>query len=123
MRECACRHDKAPRRIFHRQLTVDRACTQRRSANVDAQVEVGKLRTDVTASSVDITGARENVYYAEEDLKRQQALMKDGFTTRARLQQSQQALDNARAGTLRLGADDLAAIDAAIAATLANMDG
>lgn len=34
-----------------------------------------------------------------------------------------QALDNARAGTLRLGADDLAAIDAAIAATLANMDG
>jgi aryl-alcohol dehydrogenase-like predicted oxidoreductase len=34
-----------------------------------------------------------------------------------------QALDNARAGTLRLGADDLAAIDAAIAAKLADMDG
>ena len=34
-----------------------------------------------------------------------------------------QALDNARAGTLRLGRDDLAAIDAAIAAKLANMDG
>ncbi|WLR94874.1 aldo/keto reductase [Shinella zoogloeoides] len=34
-----------------------------------------------------------------------------------------QALDNARAGTLRLGADDLASIDTAIAAKLANMDG
>ncbi|MCR6498067.1 aldo/keto reductase [Shinella sp. CPCC 101442] len=34
-----------------------------------------------------------------------------------------QALDNARAGTLRLNADDLAAIDAGIAAKLANMDG
>jgi len=34
-----------------------------------------------------------------------------------------QALDNARAGTLRLDAEDLAAVDAAIAAKLANMDG
>ena len=34
-----------------------------------------------------------------------------------------QALDNARAGTLTLGADDLAAIDAAIAAKLTDMDG
>ncbi|GAA4160276.1 aldo/keto reductase [Shinella granuli] len=34
-----------------------------------------------------------------------------------------QALDNARAGTLRLTADDLAAIDAAITAHLVSMDG
>ncbi|KWV56893.1 aldo/keto reductase [Rhizobium altiplani] len=34
-----------------------------------------------------------------------------------------QALDNARAGTLRLSADDLKAIDAALAAKLAHMDG
>jgi methylglyoxal reductase len=33
-----------------------------------------------------------------------------------------QALDNARAGTIRLSAEDLSAIDAAIAAELANMD-
>ncbi|WP_027997432.1 aldo/keto reductase [Sinorhizobium arboris] len=33
-----------------------------------------------------------------------------------------QALDNARAGTIRLDANDLSAIDAAIAAELANMD-
>lgn len=36
---------------------------------------------------------------------------------------SAQALDNARAGMLRLGADDLSAIDTAVAAKLANMDG
>ncbi|MBD9448556.1 aldo/keto reductase [Rhizobium sp. RHZ01] len=34
-----------------------------------------------------------------------------------------QAFDNARAGTLRLSADDLKAIDAALAAKLAHMDG
>ncbi|SCW47765.1 Predicted oxidoreductase [Rhizobium mongolense subsp. loessense] len=34
-----------------------------------------------------------------------------------------QALDNARAGTLRLSSEDLAAIDAALSAKLANMDG
>ncbi len=62
----------------------------------NAQVSVGKLRSEFQATSVDITGARENVYYAQQDLTRQQALMKDGFTTRARLQQSEQALDNAR---------------------------
>lgn len=62
----------------------------------NAQVSVGRLRTDYQATNVDIAGAREDVYYAQEDLKRQQALMKDGFTTRARLQQSEQALDNAR---------------------------
>ncbi|MCY1309736.1 hypothetical protein D9M70_598590 [compost metagenome] len=33
-----------------------------------------------------------------------------------------QALDNARAGTIRLDQDDLSTIDAAIAAKLANMD-
>ena len=32
------------------------------------------------------------------------------------------ALDNARAGTIRFDPDDLAGIDAAIAATLVNMD-
>ncbi|MBT2187762.1 HlyD family secretion protein [Sphingobium nicotianae] len=82
-------------------FVVDRApyevaLEQANAAIANAQVEVGKLRTDVTASSVDIQGARENLYYAQEDLKRQQALMKDGFTTRERLQQSQQAVDNAR---------------------------
>lgn len=62
----------------------------------NAQVSVGKLQSEYQATNVDIKGARENVYYAQQDLSRQQALMKDGFTTRARMQQSEQALDNAR---------------------------
>ncbi len=97
--------DKAPYEV---------ALEQANASIANAQVEVGKLRTDVTASSVDITGARENVYYAQEDLKRQQALMKDGFTTRARLQQSEQALDNART-RLRTAEADAAKARAAIA--------
>ncbi len=80
----------------------------------DAQVEVGKLRTDFTATSVDISGARENVYYAEEDLKRQQALLKDGFTTRARLQQSEQGVDNAHT-RLRVAEADAAKARSAMA--------
>ncbi|MBN8831535.1 MAG: HlyD family secretion protein [Sphingomonadales bacterium] len=90
------------------------ALEQANAAIANAQVEVGKLRTDVTASAVDITGARENVFYAQEDLKRQQALMKDGFTTRARLQQSEQALDNARTA-LRTAEADAAKARAAAA--------
>jgi membrane fusion protein (multidrug efflux system) len=104
--------DQAPYRV---------ALEQANAQIANAQVEVGKLRTDVAASSVDITGARENVFYAEEDLKRQQALMDDGFTTRARLQQSQQALDNART-QLRTAEADAAKARAA-AATGAQVPG
>jgi membrane fusion protein (multidrug efflux system) len=97
------------------------ALEQANAAIANAQVEVGKLRTDVSASTVDITGARENVFYAQEDLKRQQALMKDGFTTRTRLQQSEQALDNAR--TALRTAEAEAAKARAAAATGAQVPG
>jgi len=80
----------------------------------NAQVQVGKLQTDYRATAVDITGARENVHYAEEDLRRQQALMAQGFTTRARLQQSEQAVDNARTA-LRTAMADAAKARAALA--------
>jgi len=104
--------DQAPYKVVLEQANAQIA---------NAQVEVGKLQTDVRASSVDITGARENVFYAEEDLKRQQALMNDGFTTRARLQQSEQALDNART-RLRTAEADAAKARAA-AATGAQVPG
>jgi membrane fusion protein (multidrug efflux system) len=97
------------------------ALEQANAAIANAQVELGKLRTDVTASSVDITGARENMFYAQEDLKRQQALMNQGFTTRARLQQSEQALDNARTQLNTAQAD--AAKARAAAATGAQVPG
>ncbi|HZV17920.1 MAG TPA: HlyD family secretion protein [Sphingobium sp.] len=90
------------------------ALEQANAQIANAQVQVGKLSTDYQATSVDITGARENVYYAEQDLKRQQALLKDGFTTRARIEQSEQALDNART-RLRTAQADAAKARAALA--------
>jgi membrane fusion protein (multidrug efflux system) len=72
------------------------ALAQANAAIANAQVGVGKLKEDYAATSVDITGARSDLYFAQEDLKRQQALMDQGFTTRARLQQSQQAVATAQ---------------------------
>lgn len=61
-----------------------------------AQVEVTKLTSDYQATSVDIGGAQEDIDYAQEDLARQRALMAKGFTTRARLEQSEHTLAQAR---------------------------
>ncbi|MBB6124527.1 HlyD family secretion protein [Sphingobium subterraneum] len=61
-----------------------------------AQVEVTKLNSDYQATSVDISGAQEDISYAQEDYARQRALMAKGFTTRARLEQSEHALAQAR---------------------------
>jgi len=72
------------------------ALTQANAAIANAQVDVGKLREDYAATSADIKGAESDLYFAQEDLKRQQALMDQGFTTRTRLQQSQQAVATAQ---------------------------
>ena len=72
------------------------AMAEANAAIANAEVNVGKLREDYSATSADIDGAKSDLYFAEEDLKRQQSLMTDGFTTRARLQQSEQAVANAR---------------------------
>jgi membrane fusion protein (multidrug efflux system) len=90
------------------------ALEQANAQIAEAQVTVGKLHTDFQATSVDITGSRENVYYAEQDLRRQRALLKDGFTTRARVEQSEQALDNART-QLRTAQADAAKARSALA--------
>lgn len=97
--------DQAPYRV---------ALAQADAAIARAQVQVGQLQTDFRATSVDIAGEQENVRYAMEDLRRQQALMTQGFTTRARLQQSEQALDNARTA-LRNAMADAAKARAALA--------
>jgi membrane fusion protein (multidrug efflux system) len=72
------------------------ALAQANAAIANAQVNVGKLREDYAATSADITGAESDLYFAQEDLRRQQALMDQGFTTRTRLQQSQQAVATAQ---------------------------
>jgi len=90
------------------------ALAEANAAIATAQVNVGRLREDYQATSVDIEGARSDVYFAQEDLKRQQALMSEGFTTRARLQQSEQLLANARK-TLSQAEADAAKARAALA--------
>ncbi len=90
------------------------ALAEANAAIATAQVNVGRLREDYQATSVDIEGARSDVYFAQEDLKRQTALMSEGFTTRARLQQSEQLLANARK-TLSQAEADAAKARAALA--------
>lgn len=90
------------------------ALSEANAAIANAQVNVGKLRQDYSATSVDIEGARSDLYFAQEDLKRQQALMGEGFTTRARLQQSEQLVANARK-TLNQAEADAAKARAALA--------
>jgi membrane fusion protein, multidrug efflux system len=61
-----------------------------------AQVHVGQLGSDYAATSVDINAAREDVRYAQQNLERQRALSKDGWTTKERLQDAEHALANAQ---------------------------
>lgn len=82
-------------------FTIDQApykvaLAEANAAIANAEVNVGKLKEDYQATSADIEGAKSDLFYAQEDLKRQQALMTDGFTTRARLQQSEQSVATAR---------------------------
>ncbi len=61
-----------------------------------AQVKVIGMETELSGTSVDINGAREDVAFYEQEYRRQSELMERGFTTRARLQAAQHALDDAR---------------------------
>lgn len=63
----------------------------------DAQVQVATLRSSFLGTSADIAAARDQIQSAQEDYERQAELMRRGFTTRARLQQSQHSLEQARA--------------------------
>ena len=71
------------------------------AAQADAQIAAAQARltgleTDLSSTSVDIRGAREDVVFYEQEYRRQSELMERGFTTRARLQAAQHALDDAR---------------------------
>lgn len=82
------RIDPAPYRI-----TVEQA----NAAIAGAQVQVGSLQADLRGTGAGIVAARDVISSAQEDLGRQQQLMARGFTTRARLQQAQHAVEQARA--------------------------
>ena len=73
------------------------ALEQANAAIAGAQVQMTTLRADYRGTDADIQAARDQIASAQEDYDRQKALMQSGFTTRARLQQSEHALAQARA--------------------------
>lgn len=72
------------------------ALAESNAAIATAQVNVSRLHAEYQATGVDISGAREDIAYAQEEYERQKALMARGFTTRARLQDAEHALQQAR---------------------------
>ena len=94
------RIDPAPYRI---------AVDQANAGIANAQVSVTTLQASYAGTSADIQAARDAIVNAQEDYGRQRALMGQGFTTRARLQQSEHALTQARA---QLGNAQAAAAEA-----------
>ena len=72
------------------------ALAQNDAAIAAAQVKVIGLQTDLSNTGVDISGAREDVGFYTQEYRRQSELMQQGFTTRARLEAAQHALDDAR---------------------------
>ncbi|OYY77588.1 MAG: secretion protein HlyD [Sphingomonas sp. 28-62-20] len=82
------RIDPAPYRI---------AVEQANAAIAAAQVNVATLQSSYRGTSADITAAQDRIAAAQQDFDRQTALMKQGFTTRARLEQAEHGLEQARA--------------------------
>ncbi len=72
------------------------ALAQADAAIAAAQVKVIGLETALGSTGIDIRGASEDVGFYEQEYRRQSELMERGFTTRARLQEAQHALDDAR---------------------------
>ena len=95
------------------QITLDQA----NASVAEARLQVAGLREVTIGKDADVTGKREAVAFARIDLKRQQDLLKEGFTTRARLQMAEHALSQAES--------DLAGAQSAAASarTAANVSG
>jgi membrane fusion protein, multidrug efflux system len=81
------------------------ALAQADAAIAAAQVKVIGLETKLSTTGVDIRGASEDVGFYEQEYRRQTELMERGFTTRARLQAAQHALDDARSKLSKAQAD------------------
>jgi len=81
-----------------------------------ARAQVAGLRQTFAGKGADVAGKREAIAYDAIDLKRQQDLMRDGFTTRARLQQAEHTLAQERSDLNAAQADEASAA-AALAGT------
>ncbi|MFZ4689281.1 MAG: HlyD family secretion protein [Polymorphobacter sp.] len=93
------------------------ALDQANAAVAEARLQVAGLRQGTTGKDADVAGKREAVAFARIDLERQQNLLKDGFTTRARLQMAEHTLTQAQSELAS------AMSDAASARTSANFSG
>ncbi len=89
------------------------ALAQAEARLADARRQVRGLRNDTGGSAADVAAKREALGFALTELDRQQTLIARGFATRARLQQAEFAVANARAELNRALADDAAARTAA----------
>ncbi len=72
------------------------ALAQANAAVAAAQVRVIGMQTELQATGADIEGARQGVAFYQAEYERQSALMARGFATRARLQQAEHDLNDAR---------------------------
>ena len=73
------------------------ALAQAEANLASARLQVSGLREGTAGMAADVSGKREAIAFARQDLDRQQTLMREGFTTRARLQSAQHALSQAQA--------------------------
>jgi membrane fusion protein (multidrug efflux system) len=73
------------------------AVAQATAAIAGAQVQLQTQQVTYEGTGADIQAARDRIAQAQEDYNRQAELMKRGFTTRANLQATEHALEQARA--------------------------
>jgi membrane fusion protein (multidrug efflux system) len=85
------------------------AVAQADAAIAAAQAKVDGLQTELSTKVVDIQGAREDVGFFESEYRRQAELLQRGFSTRARLEAAQHALDDARSKLATAEADQVKA--------------
>lgn len=74
-----------------------------------AQVRRVGMETAYDVSGTDIDSAREDIDFYEKEFRRQSELMERGFTTRARLQEAEHALSDARSKLANAQGDALRA--------------
>lgn len=74
-----------------------------------ARLEVANLGTGTAGRSADVAARQDTLAFARAELQRQQTLMDQGFTTRARLQSAQSAVVQAQAALTSAIADEAGA--------------
>ncbi len=83
-------------------------------ANVAAaRLQAAELQSGTTGKTADVAGKRDAVAFARQELDRQQSLFKDGFTTRARVQATEFAMQKAQSELASAVADEASARAAA----------